>query len=268
MSTFSINPALKQKLLESGFTVLMDLRDMKPIELSKEIGVTPKQALDILKTIKADLEAPAIGNQNLIADPERVVEEEAFTKREVITGQTAYALLEEELNCCRIITFCKDIDVMLGGGVPTGKITEFCGVPGIGKTQMAIQLTVNVHIPAAFGGAEGHAIYIDTEGSFMIERAVEMAEALVEHIASLRALQEEQLKESPDAPPLPPPLETTQILENIHYYRIHDYIEQIALVNILPAFLSEHPAVRLIVVDSISFHFRYMIYKGGTTSRT
>ena len=28
------------------------------------------------------------------------------------------------------------MDDLLGGGVPLGKITEFAGAPGIGKTQM------------------------------------------------------------------------------------------------------------------------------------
>lgn len=36
---------------------------------------------------------------------------------------------------------------MLGGGVPTGAVTEFCGAPGLGKTQIGIQLAVNVQIP-------------------------------------------------------------------------------------------------------------------------
>ena len=35
----------------------------------------------------------------------------------------------------KIMTFSKQIDYMLGGGIPCGSITEFCGVPGIGKTQ-------------------------------------------------------------------------------------------------------------------------------------
>ena len=34
------------------------------------------------------------------------------------------------------MTFCVCIDEMLGGGVPLGKVTEFCGAPGIGKTQI------------------------------------------------------------------------------------------------------------------------------------
>ena len=33
------------------------------------------------------------------------------------------------------MTFCAGVDGMLGGGVPLGKVTEFCGAPGLGKTQ-------------------------------------------------------------------------------------------------------------------------------------
>ena len=29
-----------------------------------------------------------------------------------------------------IITFCSDMDTMLGGGIPLGEVTEFCGAPG------------------------------------------------------------------------------------------------------------------------------------------
>jgi RAD51-like protein 2 len=57
-----------------------------------------------------------------------------------------------------------------------GEITELCGCPGIGKTQMGIQLCTSVQIPGAFGGYDGTAVYIDTEGSFMAERAQDIAE--------------------------------------------------------------------------------------------
>ena len=36
---------------------------------------------------------------------------------------------------------------MLGGGIPIGQITELVGMPGIGKTQMCIQLALNVQLP-------------------------------------------------------------------------------------------------------------------------
>lgn len=49
---------------------------------------------------------------------------------------TALELLQEEQSMQSIVTFSEKLDSMLGGGVPLCKITEFCGAPGIGKTQM------------------------------------------------------------------------------------------------------------------------------------
>ena len=51
-------------------------------------------------------------------------------------GKTALELLQTEQLQNHIVTFSARIDAMLGGGVPVGKITEFCGTPGIGKTQL------------------------------------------------------------------------------------------------------------------------------------
>eukprot|EP01121_Diplochlamys_sp_Union-15-3_P004648 TRINITY_DN14839_c0_g1_i1.p1 TRINITY_DN14839_c0_g1~~TRINITY_DN14839_c0_g1_i1.p1 ORF type:complete len:147 (-),score=17.80 TRINITY_DN14839_c0_g1_i1:88-528(-) len=144
---------------------------------------------------------------------------------------------------------------MLGGGVPLGKLTEFCGVPGIGKTQMGFQLAVNVSIPNHFGGVEGECIYIDTEGSFMVERLVEIASKLHEHLLGLQAEREDtedkndndndddtkdNTKESqPSVPSL------LDILSHIHYIRAHDYVEQMALINTLLLYLKDNPKHRL-----------------------
>ena len=51
-------------------------------------------------------------------------------------GISAFDLLAKEEMAKRIITFSQRIDEMLGGGVPVCKITEICGSPGIGKTQL------------------------------------------------------------------------------------------------------------------------------------
>ena len=34
-----------------------------------------------------------------------------------------------------------------------------------------------------------------------------------------------------------------KVLAGIHYFRCHDYLELVALVNLLPEFLSQHPKV-------------------------
>ena len=49
---------------------------------------------------------------------------------------SARELYERERSSRRIITFCPELDGILGGGVAAGQITEFCGPPGIGKTQV------------------------------------------------------------------------------------------------------------------------------------
>ena len=51
-------------------------------------------------------------------------------------SRNAYELLQQEQSAGCVVTFCEQLDNMLGGGVPVGKITEFCGAPGIGKTQI------------------------------------------------------------------------------------------------------------------------------------
>ncbi len=46
---------------------------------------------------------------------------------------------------------------MLGGGWPRGEVTEVCGIPNTGKTQMCIQLALDVQIPTSMGGVQGEA---------------------------------------------------------------------------------------------------------------
>jgi len=56
-------------------------------------------------------------------------------------------------------------------------------------TICSMQLSVDVQIPVCFGGNAGQAVYIDTEGSFVVERLVDIAQAAVKHchyIASVR----------------------------------------------------------------------------------
>lgn len=133
---------------------------------------------------------------------------------------------------------------------------EFAGVPGIGKTQLGIQLAVNVHVPEAFGGLGGEAVYIDSEGSFQAERAADIAKALLAHLDMLA--HRERL---PDQLAALAALDINQLLGGIHCFRVHDAAEQVAVVRRLPEFLLQRPRVRLVVMDSIAFHFRHGVAK-------
>ena len=45
----------------------------------------------------------------------------------------------------------------------------------------SIQLCVAVQLPEALGGVQDEAVFIDTEGSFVVERVADVAKATVEH---------------------------------------------------------------------------------------
>ena len=46
------------------------------------------------------------------------------------------------------------------------------------------------------------------------------------------------------------------ILKSIHVLRCHEVTELLACLDHVPEFVKEHPKVKLVVIDSIAFHFR------------
>lgn len=52
-----------------------------------------------------------------------------------------------------------------------------------------MQLAIDVQIPECFGGVEGEAVFIDTEGSFMVDRVVDLANACIQHLQLIAGTQ-------------------------------------------------------------------------------
>uniref|UniRef100_A0A8D0YMQ7 DNA repair protein RAD51 homolog 3 n=1 Tax=Sus scrofa TaxID=9823 RepID=A0A8D0YMQ7_PIG len=234
--SFPLSPAVRVKLVSAGFQTAEELLEVKPSELSK-VGISKEEALETLQ----------------------IVRRECITNKTRYSGTaesgkkyTALELLEQEHTQSFIITFCSALDNILGGGVPLTKITEICGAPGVGKTQLCMQLAVDVQIPECFGGVEGEAVFIDTEGSFMVNRVVDLATACIQHLHLIAGthMEEEQPKALQD-------FTLENILSHIYYFRCRDYTELLAQVYLLPDFLSEHSKVRLVIVDGIAFPFRH-----------
>ncbi|KAG2729669.1 hypothetical protein I3760_01G261000 [Carya illinoinensis] len=217
-----ISASQRGKLISAGYTTLSSLSSLSPSDLALDLRISENEAAEILKvaSLGSRLDEPEGG-------------------RAIVNGaQTAWDMLHEDEMFPRITTSCLDLDNVLGG------------VPGIGKTQLGIQLAVNVQIPVDYGGLGAKAIYIDTEGSFMVERVLQIAEACIEDMTECNGLlrkdfQAGQLKMHPN-----------NILENIFYFRVCSYTEQIALTNYLDKFISEHKDVKVVIVDSVTFHFR------------
>jgi RAD51-like protein 2 len=172
--------------------------------------------------------------------------------------KTAAALLEENVEgqgC--IITFCRHVDTLLGGGIAMGELTEIAGPPGVGKTQWGMQLAVDARLPNTFGGVAGETVYVDTEGSFSPERCHDMATSLVQHIEAGRRRRQEKGQK---LQPMPAWFAPDTILQGIHVYRVHDEAAQTSVLYSLPKFLQDRQEagtpVRLVVVDSMAFHHR------------
>jgi len=75
-----------------------------------------------------------------------------------------------------LTTGAVELDKLLEGGIETGSITEVFGEFRTGKTQLCHTLCVTCQMPVSSGGAEGKAIYIDTEGTFRPEKLTAIAE--------------------------------------------------------------------------------------------
>ena len=89
---------------------------------------------------------------------------------------TATEVHQQRQDICQLTTGAKELDGLLKGGIETGSITEIFGEFRTGKTQLCHTLCVTCQLPMEQGGAEGKAMYIDTEGTFRPERLLEIAE--------------------------------------------------------------------------------------------
>ncbi|MCO5610719.1 hypothetical protein L7F22_064960 [Adiantum nelumboides] len=210
--------SLRSKLAAAGYSTRTSLQNVAPSALARDIQVSQEEALRILKTLRGTDAPPrhASASSSLLS-----------------SAKTAWDLLCSEKTRKRISTSCAELDSLLGGGICLQEVTEICGAPGTGKTQFGMQLAINVQIPKDADGLGGSAVYIDTEGSFMVERALQMAQACVVRL------------HSPDGMSINSEgsMNVDAFLSKIYYFRVCDSTEQIAVVNHLEKFLEEHKDV-------------------------
>ncbi|MCK5458732.1 MAG: DNA repair and recombination protein RadA, partial [Thermoplasmatales archaeon] len=144
--------------------------------------------------------------------------------------ETGAVLLERRSQIGHVTTGSNNFNELLGGsGFESQAIVELFGEFGSGKTQIAHQMCVNVQLEKEKGGLESHVIYIDTENTFRPERIKQMAEAYE--------------------------LDADEVLNKIHVARAYNSSHQMLLVDKAKELSKEFP-VRLLVVDSLTSHFR------------
>lgn len=216
----------------------------KKVDLSDLAGVGPTTAEKLREAGFGDLLSLAVASPSelveaadlgeaiaakIIADARRMADVGGF--------ETGDVILERRKTVGKIRTGAKALDELLGGGLETQAITEFYGEFGSGKTQIMHQLCVNVQRPKDEGGLDGSAVVIDTENTFRPERIVQMAEALE--------------------------MNPKEVLSRIHVARAFNSSHQMLLVEKVKELAQKEP-IRLLVVDSLTAHFRAEYIGRGT----
>lgn len=132
--TLPLAPSTIEILLKQGFRTVGDLVDITVIDLAKECSIPIALSSLIINICKEHSGEGYISGDGhgLRIGPSAADSFEASSQSTAHdTILTAKDLLTQIGNQKPIITFCKEIDMMLGGGIAVGQITEICGVPGV-----------------------------------------------------------------------------------------------------------------------------------------
>jgi len=199
-------------------------------------GVGPTIAEKLRESGYTDLMELAVASPGDVAEAAEIgvaiaqkIIGEARRRADVGGFESGSTVLERRKRLGRVTTNAKALDELLGGGVETQAITEFSGEFGTGKTQIAHQIAVDIQLPVAQGGLLGEVVYIDTESTFRPERIVDMAKGVG--------------------------MDPAAALEKIHVARAYNSNHQMLLVQRAQELARERP-IRLLVVDSLTSHFR------------
>jgi len=148
--------------------------------------------------------------------------------------QSGTDLMKKRKTVTKITTGVKGFDDILGGGFETGCITECFGQYGSGKTQVAHALAVNIQVQ----DPEAVAVYIDTENTFRPERIIQFAKGR--------------------------DLDPEKALSNVKVARAFNSDHQMLLVDKAEEIIKSGEKVKLLIVDSLTAHFRAEFVGRGT----
>ena len=199
-----IGPAASAKLEAAGIYDLMSIAVMSPSSLADKAGVGEAVARKAIQAARKMLDLGFVDGM------------EFAKKREDILY---------------ITTGSQNLNNLLGGkGIETKSITEAYGAFGSGKTQLGLMLAVNVQLPLEKGGANGKAVFIDTEGTFRPSRIKQIADGIGAN--------------------------AEKVLKNIFVARAFNSDHQILLLEKISEMIKNGEPIKLLIVDSLTAHFR------------
>ena len=199
-----IGPAVAAKLENAGILDLMSLAVSSPATISDASGISPAVARKAIQAARTMLD---LGFHDGVE----------YAKR--------------RSNVFYITTGSGEFNNLLGGkGVESRAITEAFGAYGSGKTQVGLTLAVNVQLPIEKGGANGKAVFIDTEGTFRPARIKQIAESME--------------------------INPEKVLKNIFVARAFNSDHQMLLLEKVTEMIKSGEPIKLLIIDSLTAHFR------------
>lgn len=150
--------------------------------------------------------------------------------------ESADQILERRQSIEKITTGSEMFDNVLGGGIETGSITEIFSEFGGGKTQMGHIFAV--HVQKMKEEKDPIAVYIDTENTFRPERISQLAKGAG--------------------------MDPAAVLKNIKVARAYNSDHQMLLAEKVEDLIKDGHNVKLVVVDSLTAHFRAEFIGRGT----
>lgn len=146
------------------------------------------------------------------------------------------SLMKRREKVVKITTKSEEINKLLGGGFETGSIIEAFGEFGSGKTQIAHELVVSCQK----NDPEAIAVYIDTENTFRPERIIQIASAMG--------------------------MDPEETLSRIKVARAYNTDHQMLLAEKVEDLIKEGNKIAVVVIDSLTAHFRAEYIGRGTLS--
>ncbi len=209
-----IGAASAEKLREAGYDNLMAIATASPGEIVEIAGLGDSAAKKAIQGARNKLDMGFESGEDLLKRREQVI---------------------------KITTGSKNFDQLVGGGFETGCISECFSQWGGGKTQIAHLLSVHAQLPKDQGGAEGMAVYIDTEGTFRPERIKQLAEGKG--------------------------IDANEVLKNIKVARAFNSDHQMLLAEKVNDLITkDNLPIKVVIVDSLTAHFRSEFIGRGTLS--
>jgi len=143
-----ISDELRSYLKQRGLVTILDLA-LSPVSVLREFGLNDSDSNRLIERSFENLDNCRRGVE---------VNRIGMSRLKISTGSLA-------------------VDDILGGGVSTGRVTDFFGESGTGKTQLCFQICLNTHL---LSGDRKDVVFVDTAGTFRPERISEISRGILD----------------------------------------------------------------------------------------